>query len=102
MTHQSLIKAKIDLYNIIANLSMNDYMQSNYRNGKRINKKHIPYSLSSETLEAKEYYHIVYTAKEESNITAEQEESIKAYLLPFRTFRTEFIQDRGGLNYHGK
>jgi hypothetical protein len=98
-TQQALLKAKIDLYNISANHAYQDYITANYRNGKRISKKHIPYSLSEDTITAQQYYNMVY-GKLPEEITAEQEEEIKAYLLPFRTFRTEFIKENGGTDYY--
>lgn len=100
-TQQALIKAKIDLYNIVANFSMQDYTKANYNKyGKRKRKKHIPYSLSMETLEAKEMYNIVFFGDVDT-ITTEEEEKVKAYLLTFRLHRQSYLQDAGGLNYHG-
>lgn len=99
MTENSLLKAKIDLYNIISNFSRRDYIQANYRNGKKISNKNLPYSSSFETLEATEIYHIVY-AKKSEDITPEQEEIIKSYLLLFRTFKTGYIEDAGGREYY--
>lgn len=90
ITEQALSKARQDLYNITSNLSMQDYIRTNYRNGKRISKKHIPYSLSSDTEQAKEYYNIVCGATPE-DITPEQEEQIKAFLLSCRLNRTELL-----------
>jgi hypothetical protein len=98
-TAQALLKAKIDLYNISANMARQDYLQANYRNGKRISKKHIPYSLSQETETAQEYYKMVY-GKQPEEITAEQEEDIKAYLLMFRCYRTEYLKENGGTDYY--
>jgi adenylate kinase family enzyme len=60
MTKQTLLKMKIDLYNIIANFSMGDYKQANHKNGKKISKKNKPYTLSQETLKANCYYKMVY------------------------------------------
>ncbi len=86
----ALTRAKIDLYNIIANFAMKDYLQAK---GKR---KYVgSYSLSHETKTAQEYYAMVY-GKTTKDITLEQEEKIKAYLLPFRTSRREFIKETGG------
>lgn len=90
MTKEALLKAKKDLEAILSNHAMNDYIQANYNKGKRKSKKHIPYSLASETEEARQMYHIVYR-EEPWYITREQEEEIKAYLLPYRTHRTEYL-----------
>lgn len=97
-TEQALVKARIDLYNIVANHARNDYMQANYKNGKKKSKKHIPYTLSQDTVTAKEYYTMVL-CNEIEDITREQEEVIKYYLLSFRLVRTEYIKDAGGLSY---
>ena len=43
---------------------------------------------------------ILYMEKKHGDITAEQEEQIKGYLLPFRLYRTEYLQDAGGVNYY--
>ena len=91
-TEQSLQKAKTDLFNITSNLAMQDYLQANYKNGKRRSKKHIPYSLSIETQKAQEFYNLIYGRMPE-DITQEQEESIKAFLLSYRIVRTEYLQE---------
>jgi len=64
-TESALLKAKIDLYNITANFSMQDYKQANInpKTGKRKSKKHIPYTLSEETEQAKAMYDLVYGKK---------------------------------------
>lgn len=98
MTKKSHLKAKIDLYNITANLSYKDYIQANFKNGKKKSKKHIPYSLSDDTLQAKELYDLVFCTKAE-DITLEQEELLKFHLLNYRLNRTELLEDRGGKNY---
>jgi len=95
-TKSALLKAKIDLYNIVSNLAMQDYKQANYKNGKRISRKYIPYSLSYDTEKAKEIQNLII-GKTPEQITAEQEESIKAFLLTYRTTRTEYLTE----NYKG-
>jgi hypothetical protein len=98
-TEQALLKARIDLYNISANFAMKDYRAANYNsNGKRKSKKHIPYTLSQETEEAKDYYSLVF-CNDPNELTQEQEEQIKYYLLTFRLHRTEYLQDAGGKAY---
>lgn len=99
-TERALLKAKIDLYNIVANLAKKDYIKANYhKNGKRKSKKCIPYTLSQETKEAKKYYDIVFFANNPSDITAEQEEEIKAYLLLQRFYNPTYLNDAGGNKY---
>jgi len=92
-TSSALERAKTDLYNITANLSYRDYYNANFnKNGKRKSKKHIPYSLSQETLDALEIYKMVY-GKQSEQITEEQEDQIKGYLLPIRTHRRELLEN---------
>ena len=98
-TESSLLKAKIDLYNISANFAQIDYEKANYmKNGKK-RKKHIPYTLSQETEDASAMYTLVY-GKKPADITHEQEEQIKGYLLNFRTHRTEYLKEAGGAEYY--
>ena len=99
-TEQVLLKAKIDLFNISANHAMEAYTKANYNmNGKRKSKKHIPYSLDDDGEKARQMYHLVY-GKNSEDITPDQEELIKGYLLIYRTHRTEYIEDLGGQNYY--
>jgi len=99
-TSQALLKAKIDLYNITANFSMIDYKTANYHtNGKKKSKKHIPYTLSQETEQAQEMYNIIF-GKVPDELTQEQEEQIKYYLLSFRIHRTGYLQEAGGIEYY--
>lgn len=99
-TSEALQKAKTDLYNIISNHAYNDYRQANFTStGKRKSYKHIPYSLGYDTLQAMEIYSLVF-GKNPEDITAEQEEQIKAFLLPYRIHRREYLQDRGGNEYY--
>lgn len=98
-TEEGLKKARIDLYNIVANMSAEDYIKTNYKNGKRRSKNHIPYTLSQETEEAKKVYNMVCGA-DITDITADQEEEIKYYLLSFRLHRTEYLKDAGGVDYY--
>jgi len=101
-TEQALLKAKIDLYNIVSNQAYQDYYNTNYHpNGKRKSKKHILYSLSADTEKAKEIYHLVYS-KSPEEITQKQEEQIKGFLLIYRTVRPEYLKERykGGRWYY--
>jgi hypothetical protein len=81
-------KAKQDIDFIIVKLAYRDYYNSNFKNGKRRSKKHIPYSLSQETNEAREIYSLIYG---KDTVSKEIEETIKAYLLPFRTGKREIV-----------
>lgn len=87
MTKKSLAKAKEELYNIYSNLSMRDFLQVNYKSGNK-SKKHIPYSLSQDTIESLEIYKIA--CKDE--ITQIEEEKIKGYLLPIRILRSHLLK----------
>lgn len=89
-TEKALQKAKTDLFNITSNLAYKDYYNANFKpNGKRKSKKHIPYTLSDETEKALSLYKI--TCYDITEITTEQEEEIKGFLLPYRTIRTEYL-----------
>ncbi len=101
-TERSLLKAKIDLYNISSNLAYEDYKQANFnRNGKRKSKKHIPYSLSYDSQEALNIYKMV-CGKNPEDITNEEEEIIKAFLLSYRLNRREYLKEgyQGGNWYY--
>jgi len=101
-TERSLLKAKIDLYNISSNLAYEDYKQANFnRNGKRKSKNHLPYTLSDESIAVLEIYKMVY-GKNPEDITEEQEEIIKGFLLPYRTFKREYLKEgyQGGNWYY--
>lgn len=98
-TEKSLLKAKINLYNITTNHAMQDYLQANYKNGKRKSKKHIPYSLSTDTQRANELQYIIF-CNDIIDITTEQEEEIKGFLLIYKLTRTEFLKEAGGTNYY--
>ncbi len=92
MTNNTLqwqVKAIQDLEAILSNLSYKDFKQANPRrrmgkNGRRI---HRSYNLSEKTLECLEMLNRV-TKK---HITAEDEEIIKGFLLPYRMVRTEYL-----------
>ena len=76
-----------NLYNITANLAYKDYRAMNPKGGK----KHRPYSLSGETREALELYALART----TDLSREDEERIKAYLLKIKTGRPELLEPRG-------
>ncbi len=89
-----ITQANIDnLYKISSNLAMKDYLQANPRdtNGKPKYKKHRPYSLSDETIEVKNLYGIAI--KPEQNITIEEEEQIKGYLLKIKLIMPELLEE---------
>lgn len=102
MTEQALLKAKIDLYNILSNHAWEDNVKMNHNsNGNLKNKKNRSYSFGSETEKAMEMYHMVYGKKHE-DIILEQEEQVKGYLLIYRISRTEYLQEeyKGGKWYY--
>ena len=76
-----------NLYNITANLAYKDYRAMNPKGGK----KHRPYSLSGETREALELYALART----TDLSREDEERIKAYLLKIKMGRPELLKPRG-------
>jgi hypothetical protein len=98
MTDKALLKAKIDLFNIISNHAMEDYKRMNCnKNGKRKYRRHVPYSLGFDTIRAKEVYDSIF-GKNAAEITLDQEERIKAFLMSYRTHRTEYLKEgyKGG------
>jgi hypothetical protein len=104
MTEKALLKAKIDLFNIISNHALESYKHMNFdKNGKRKSVKHIPYSLNGDAEKAREMYFMVYNAEAES-VTLEQEEELKAYLLSYRLHRTEYLTEgyKGGNWYYSE
>ena len=66
---------------IISKLAMLDYLKANTNKQGKLYKKHRPYSLSQETEEAKELYEILFFDDSFNNLTREQEEKIKGYLM---------------------
>lgn len=86
-----IVQNNIDnLYKISSNLSMKDYLQMNpIKNGKKVYKKHRPYSLSDETIEAKNLYGIAI----KSEVTIQEEEQIKGYLLKIRIVQPELLEE---------
>ena len=86
---KTITKARKDLNSIISNLAYNDFKRTNTNKQGKFYKKRRPYNLSFETLEAYEKLRLLNTNN--SNITKEMEEEVKAYLIPFRTNRTELL-----------
>lgn len=97
MTEQSLLSAKIDLYNITANLAYKDYENAK----KKMGKKFKGYSLSFETQIANEMY-LEIRDKKADQIVITQEDLIKGYLQSFRTNRKDLLNDHGGLNCYAE
>lgn len=89
MTLETRSKAIKDLEAILSNLAYKDFKQANpkprmSRNGWRIHKA---YNLSEETQKALK---MLYRATKR-DVTAEDEEAIKAFLLPYRMFKPEYL-----------
>jgi hypothetical protein len=104
MTEQALLKAKIDLFNIISNHCLESYRYMNlHKNGKRKSYKHIPYSKPSDAIEAQEVYNLICGESAE-DITLDIEEQVKAFLMPYRTHRTEYLKEeyKGGNWYYAE
>jgi len=102
MTEQALLKAKIDLFNIISNHARESYKRANLKtNGQKKSYKHIPYSLNDDCNEAREVYKLVYGKKAEE-VTKETETIVKAFLMPYRTHRREYLKEgvKGGNWYY--
>jgi hypothetical protein len=82
-TDNALNKAIKDLNDIISKYALQDYLKVNYKNGKKKSKKHIPYSLSDNTTEARDILKLIYGKKKE-DISTEDEEIVKGYLLKYK------------------
>ena len=82
-------KAKNDLETIISNLSLKEYARANFKNGKK-SKKHTPYSLTDEILQALKLSKSITNEQ----MTIEQENDIKAFLIPFRMNTREDLYNR--------
>jgi|BioPla2DNA2_1021312.scaffolds.fasta_scaffold229291_2 hypothetical protein len=82
-----IIKAKEDLNKIIDSQCLESYLQTNRKQDGTFYKKHRPYSVPEEALKAIDYRVIL----SKDIITRDEEEEIKAFLLPFRTFRADEV-----------
>lgn len=89
MTNNKWIdKARIDLNSIITKYSRDSYLQMNRKKDGTFYKKHRPYTIPAEAKMALE--HLRTLGK--SEITLEQEEEVKAFLIPYRITRREFLE----------
>ena len=82
-------KAKKDLRLIKANYSLQSYLQMNRKPDGTYYKKHRPYTIPNEGLKALEYLNILTY----EITTKEIEEEIKAFLMPYRIYRTEYLKE---------
>jgi hypothetical protein len=87
-TSETLIKDKIDLYNITVNHTYEDYY---------INNNKVSYN----TKIAYRYYTTICD-KNPEDITLKEEEEIKTFLLLYKTYRKKYLQDVGGKAYFTK
>jgi len=87
MNNNAILKARKDLQAIISNYAMESYLQANRKKDGTYYKKRKPYTLPDEAMTANELLKLTYN----SDITVEQEEQIKAFLIPYRTVRTEYL-----------
>ena len=79
-----------NLYRIASNLSLKDYRAANpTSNGKPVYRTHKPYGLSGETKEATELLKMA----SKSEVTREEEETIKGYLLKIRRVLPDLMND---------
>lgn len=69
---------------ILNKLSMQVYLKINTDKQGKLYKKHRPYSLSQDTMQAKELYNILFFNDTFKNMSIDQEEQIKGYLLTNR------------------
>lgn len=83
------IKAIIDLDKVISSQCKESYLRANRKKDGSYYKKHRPYSIPSEALEALKYKEMLLTT---TLVTKDQEEEIKVFLIPFRTFRADEVE----------
>lgn len=82
-------KANKDLNTLIEKMAYRDYKQANYtKTGKKKSKKHIPYGLGDDTMEAKRLYNLIYCKED---VTKEVEEQVKAFLIKYRVLGDSLI-----------
>jgi CBS domain containing-hemolysin-like protein len=75
------------LHKIVGELAKRDYLQVNTNKQGKFYKKHRPYSLSQETIKAKDILNLLYKPE----ITKEDEEQIKGYLLKQRCYNPQWF-----------
>lgn len=77
-------KAKKDLNLIISNQCRESFLQANTKKDGTLYQKRRPYSVPEESQVALKYVEMLTY---NDTITREQEEEIKGFLIPFRTYR---------------
>lgn len=87
MTEQAIIKARKDLNAIISNYAMQAYLAMNKKKDGTFYKKRRQYTLPHEAEQARKLLYLL----DKINITIEAEEEIKAFLIPYRTIKTEYL-----------
>lgn len=80
-------KAAKDLMAIVSNDARKSWLQANKKKDGTFYKKHRPYSLTDEGLKANRYIKAL-TTKE---ITNQEEEEIKAFLLSYRLLQRDML-----------
>ena len=84
-------KAIEDLDVIIGKMSMRDYIATNYKNGKKRSKKHIPYCLGQDCIEAIRLKKLCYKVGRKEIDASEIELEVKSFLLPYRKNGLELV-----------
>ena len=84
---RALKKTRKDLHAIISNYAMLAFNNANKKKDGTYYKKRRPYVLPIEAEQAKELLDITY----QKNISIEEEERIKAFLLYYRMFKPEYL-----------
>ena len=87
MTTGSIEKARIDLNKIISKYCYDSYKQVNIKKDGTKYKKHRQYTVPEEAEKALTLLRILTN----DNITIEEEEEIKAFLIPYRIIKTEYL-----------
>ena len=87
MTNGAIEKARIDLNKIISKYCYDSYKQANIKKDGTKYKKHRQYSVPEEAEKALSLLRLL----SKNEITIEEEEEIKAFLIPYRTIKTEYL-----------
>ena len=89
MSNNWIEKACKDLNDLISKMALRDYKAVNFTNtGKKKRKKHIPYSLGEDTMQAMELYKKI---NGQVNVSKEIEAEVKSFLLKYRILGDDLV-----------
>ena len=88
MSNNWIEKACKDLNDLISKMALRDYKAVNFTKTGKKRKKHIPYSLGEDTMQAMELYKKI---NGQVNVSKEIEAEVKLFLLKYRTLGDDLI-----------